>query len=331
MKKLIFSFYWVRIRTMRVSSLIDSCLNFFHCRMPTRPIDSVFRNPKRLDAIRAALDAGDEQAMRERIASRTENARLLRLLNAKDMRWIELKEDVVYRVVGREEEVVVKIFGMFPFHEIGGNLLATGLLDTCPFFVRTLDIGRDMAGKYLIIMESLPEETSSLALDEPINMYNLFYQTAYACAQMEKAGGLQHFDLRLDNIMMRRLSEPKDLFHNGIKTDFVIKIGDFGQCEFDIAGNRPRNPDVPRNIMDQKRWGVYPTVYTGYDFQYFLSTLTPVLEEYQSFYYIHQMAVTYLEPIASTAAQDRPEIITRRRPTDILAFLKREITPTLGI
>lgn len=299
--------------------------------MPVRPVDSVFRNQDRLDRMRAALDAGDREIMEEVAASRTDNSRLHRLLNAKNARWTELKEAVVYKVTNGEEEVVVKVFTTFPFHEIGGNLLATGLLETCPFFVRTLDIGQSMTGNYLIVMECLPDETSSINLEDPIHMYNLFYQTAYACAQMEKASGLQHFDLRYDNIMMRTLSEPKDLFGNGIKSTFVIKVGDFGQCEFDFGNGRPRNPDVPRAITEQKKWGLYPTTYTGYDFQYFLATLTVMMEKYQNFYYIHKMAITYLEPVAFTPAQYRPEVITKRRPIDILSFLKREITPTLGI
>ncbi len=33
-----------------------------------------------------------------------------------------------------------------------------------------------------------------------------------------------------DNIMVKLLPEPKDLFKNGILSEFVVKIGDFGQA-----------------------------------------------------------------------------------------------------
>jgi serine/threonine protein kinase len=300
-----------------------------------RPVNNIFHNQSRLSKLHDAFAAADREAVEEIISSRANNMRLHTLLQDKNTVWTELKKEVVFRVSTGKEDVVVKIFPAgyaFPFHELGGNLLATGLLTQSPFFVRTLDIGRNVDEDYVLVMEYLPEDTSSIDMTDPVNMYNLFYQTAYACVEIEKAGRLQHFDLRYDNIMIRKLPESRDLFRNGIKSSFVIKVGDFGQCEFDFGDERPMNEDIPREARYQKKWGLYPTTYTGYDFQYFLSTLTPIMEEHHSsFYYIHQMALSFLEPIAFTNAQYRPKIITHRTPTEVLFFLKREVIPTLGI
>ncbi len=46
---------------------------------------------------------------------------------------------------------------------------------------------------------------------------------------------------------------------------------------------------------------------TGYDFQYFLGTLTPVLDSLHglAFYHVYTLALAFLQPCAFTAAQDR--------------------------
>ena len=41
------------------------------------------------------------------------------------------------------------------------------------------------------------------------------------------------------------------------------------------------NEDIPRDDKDSKKWGLYPRHYNGYDMQYFLGTLEPVLENIQ--------------------------------------------------
>lgn len=300
--------------------------------MPT-PINSVFRNTWRITELQEAFRAGDRTAMERIIDCASENRRLSRLLGSPEHHE-EIKEGVVYKVNRGQESVIIKIFSAnqgLPFQEMGGNLIATRLLETCPFFVRMLDMGRYHDEDYVLVMECLDEDTSTIDMDDPINMYNLFYQTAYACAEMEKSAGLQHFDLRFDNIMIRRLAEPKDLFRNGIMSTFVIKVGDFGQCEFDFGGKRSLNDDIPREDKFKKKWGVYPTSYSGYDFQYFLSTLTPVLDNHLSFYYIYSMAKSFLEPMTFTMAQSRPEVITKKSPKDVLCFLKRDVSPTLGM
>lgn len=47
--------------------------------------------------------------------------------------------------------------------------------------------------------------------------------------------------------------------------------------------------------------------YTGYDFQYFLGTLTPVLDSLHGlpYYHVYTMALDFLKPCAFTQAQDR--------------------------
>ena len=302
-------------------------------KMPVRPIHSVFRNESRMTTMLKAMDAGDRATMEEITCSRTYNHALWRLLRGKDVTTTELKDGVVYKIVSKEEQVVLKVFPKndgFPFHEICGNLLAVKILDTCPFFVRTLDIGQDRYNNYILVMEYLPGDISTLDLKNPVYLYNLFYQVAYACAEMEKHGHLQHYDLRSDNIMVRMLPEPRDLFKNGIMSPFVIKVADFGQCEFDFDMERPINPDIPRSLSDETEWGIYPSNYTGYDMQYFLMTLPWILDELNE-YYIYQMIVSFLGPTTMTTKQYRPIMITPRTPTDILSFLKRKVKSSLDL
>jgi len=299
-----------------------------------RPMESKFRNKNRLSRLLAALDNQDQEKMEDVIRSRSLNHPLWCLLHGKSTRTMEIKEDVISKVVVGKEEVIVKTFSSssFPFHEICGNLLATRILDSgsCPFFVRTLDIGMDSSGNYVIVMESLESDISAIDLQDPVHMYNLFYQTTYACAEMEKVANLQHFDLRSDNIMVRMLPEPRDFFKNGIKTTFVIKICDFGQCEFDFGNERPVNEDIPRDPHYEEKWGVYPSNYTGYDIQYFLSTLPWILnEDRRSEYYIYTMMLSFLGEIPITPAQYRPRVVVTRTPTEILCFLKQQVRPTL--
>ena len=124
----------------------------------------------------------------------------------------------------------------------------------------------------------------------------------YAIHQLSQksCGQLQHFDLRYDNIRIKMLNKKKDFFNNNIKTNFLIKIGDWGQCEFDfgfglrkdvdhqdadaVVVDRIVNEDVPREEQYVAKWGEYPLHYSNYDFQYFLSTLTPVLDNLQVFF-----------------------------------------------
>ncbi|KAM3567382.1 hypothetical protein VYU27_010473, partial [Nannochloropsis oceanica] len=71
--------------------------------------------------------------------------------------------------------------------------------------------------------------------------------------------------------------------------------------------------------------------FPGYDIQYFLGTLTPVLTSLHglAFYYIYGLTLAFLQPCAFTSAQDRPTQITTRMPVDVLRFLKDEVAPTL--
>ena len=41
------------------------------------------------------------------------------------------------------------------------------------------------------------------------------------------------------------------------------------------------NEDIPRDDKESKKWGLFPREYNGYDMQYFLGTLEPVLENVQ--------------------------------------------------
>lgn len=137
---------------------------------------------------------------------------LIRKIDAKDIEWIELKEDIVYRLSTPTENVVIKIFSNdydYPLAEICGNIVATHLLQVIPFFVRTLDIGK-RDDQVVIIMEYLQSDTETIDLESPVNLYNFFYQTAYALAELEKLCHLVHFDLRYDNIMVKMLPQPRD-------------------------------------------------------------------------------------------------------------------------
>ena len=62
-------------------------------------------------------------------------------------------------------------------------------------------------------------------MNETVNLYCLLYQTSYAVEQLRRTAGLQHFDLRYDNIMIKLLPQPRDVFKDGIMTSFIIKIG----------------------------------------------------------------------------------------------------------
>jgi hypothetical protein len=47
-----------------------------------------------------------------------------------------------------------------------------------------------------------------------------------------------------------------------------MKVGDWGQCEFDIGGGeaqaqeRPVNDDIPREEEYNRKWGNYPADYS---------------------------------------------------------------------
>lgn len=84
-------------------------------------------------------------------------------------------------------------------------------------------------------------------------MYNMFYQVAYATHHLSTACQLQHFDMRFDNIRVKQFhAEPKDFFCNGVK-NFLVKIGDWGQCEFNFGDTRPVNESVPRDPNFRKK------------------------------------------------------------------------------
>ena len=263
-------------------------------------------------------------------------------------------------VPGQSEPCVLKVFDedSFPFHEICGNVLATKLAETAgPFFVKCLDVGQytgSTDSSYYILMEYFEDDTDHIDLDEPISMYNLCYQVNYAIHHLSLLS-LQHFDLRYDNIRVKMLPKPRDFFKNGVKTQFLIKVGDWGQCEFNwgagagagaggsapesesesesqsstVLSSRPVNTSVPREAEYSAKWGEYPLSYSHYDFQYFLSTLTPVLDNLQglSYYYMYGMLMDFMQPITFTKAQDRPVIITEKSSQALLAFLKREVLP----
>ena len=139
--------------------------------------------------------------------------------------------------------------------------------------------------------------------------------------------------MRFDNIRVKMLRKSKDFFCNEVKTNFLIKIGDWGQCEFNFGNSRPVNENVPRDPSYRDKWGFFPIEYSNYDFQYFLSTLTPTLDNLHglSFYYIYNMTLEFLQPISFTSAQDRPEIITLKSPAQIISFLKSTVLPTVTL
>ena len=70
--------------------------------------------------------------------------------------------------------------------------------------------------------------------------FHMLFQISFACQQLKKAANLLHFDVRFDNVFVQSLDEPKDFFGHGLKSDFVVKIGDWGLCEFDFGGKRCR-------------------------------------------------------------------------------------------
>jgi hypothetical protein len=299
-----------------------------------------FRNQKRIDALHDAIINGDRSLLESIVEDRAVNSQISRKLKGKTTTWEEVVEDMVYRVdeVGSGEKCAIKLFDDLPFHELCGNVLATKLMDSVgPFFVRCYDVGRftDTAASFFILLEYVAEDTESIDLNEPIHMYNLFYQVAYASHHLSTACQLQHFDMRFDNIRVKILPQNKDLFNNGVKTSFVVKIGDWGQCEFGFGeeSNRPLNTEIPREEEYAPKWGVYPREYSNYDFQYFMSTLTPVLDNLHglNFYYIYNMVMQYLEPVSFTSAQDRPIIITARTPLEIVGFLKKAVLPSVGL
>jgi hypothetical protein len=139
--------------------------------------------------------------------------------------------------------------------------------------------------------------------------------------------------MRFDNIRVKHLPAHKDFFKNGVKSSFVIKIGDWGQCEFNFGDSRPVNESVPRDVAFRGKWGYFPDTYSNYDFQYFLSTLTPTLDNLHglAFFYIYTMTLDFLQPVSFTSAQDRPEIITSKTPAQIVSFLKGHVLPSVTL
>ena len=117
------------------------------------------------------------------------------------------------------------------------------LLQKYPFFCKILDIGQSISGtgEYLLVFEALEGDLEEVVdKDNHRSMFHMLFQISFACQQLKKAANLLHFDVRFDNVFVQSLDEPKDFFGNGLKTDFVIKIGDWGLCEFDFGGKRCR-------------------------------------------------------------------------------------------
>ncbi|GAB5037865.1 protein catalytic domain protein [Nannochloropsis oceanica] len=136
---------------------------------------------------------------------------------------------------------------------------------------------------------------------------SLLGQVAFGVEQLRRTAGLQHFDLRYDNIMVKVLPEPKDLFKNGILSSFVIKIGDFGQCEFDFPPHPTSSSASSSSSSAAKAIAVPPP------------TPPPPAAA----------AVAAVGSKRKQSAQDRPTQITTRMPVDVLRFLKDEVAPTL--
>lgn len=370
--------------------------------------ENIFRNDVRVNALIDCVKTCNKERMIELIEDRSVNSKVYKKLKGKSVTWEDLKDEVVWHIIdaSSNSHTVMKTFDScepssgpeeegsdFPFHEMVGNLLGTDLLRSVgPFFVRLYDIGRFVdTGEYFILLEYIPSDTEELDLEDPIVMYNLFYQICYVIHQMSiTKHQLQHFDMRFDNIMIKKLPSGKkrDLFKNGYcVSDFIVKVGDWGQCEFnwdekigmkDVQNNventdatktslsdnnngnvncgssadnkdnknlesgtgacqkynRLINENVPREEEYRKKWGFYPETYShGYDFQYFMGTLTPVLDNLQglSFYYVYNMVMDYMQPMTFTSAQDRPEVITEVKAINIFNFLKKEVFPTLDL
>ena len=127
-------------------------------------IGGQFRNSPRIDHLHLAILDGNRERMEGVINDRTMNAQASKRLKGKGAVWETLLEDSVWQVTDptlSSEPVVVKLFDEMPFHEIGGNILATKLIETVgPFFVRCLDVGRfvDTAGNFFIVMEYVPDD-----------------------------------------------------------------------------------------------------------------------------------------------------------------------------
>jgi len=91
------------------------------------------------------------------------------------------------------------------------------------------------------------------------------------------------------------------------------------------------NEDIPRDDKDSKKWGLYPRHYNGYDMQYFLGTLEPVLENIQglSYYYVFNMVRESIDPCTYSNSQFRPLEVTESTPLDIMKFMKSNVLPTI--
>jgi len=299
---------------------------------------SDFDNVERMTLLWEAFEKGNEEKMKEIIKERSYNSKLHKLLKTKNIQRVELKEDVVEKLTMPDtgDEVVVKTFDAdeFPFHEICGNIISRHLLKKFPFFCKILDIGQSIStGEYLLIFEALEGDLEdSVDCDNHQSMFHMLFQLSFACQQLKKAANLLHFDLRFDNVFVETLDEPKDFFGHGMKTDFIVKIGDWGLCEFDFGGKRCRiNEEIPRDDKENKKWGLFPRNYNGYDMQYFLGTLGPVLDrkEGQSYYYVFNMVRDLINPCTYSTSQDRPVEVTESSPMDICKFMKSNVLPSV--
>jgi hypothetical protein len=139
-------------------------------------IGGAFRNAPRIDMLHQALKDGDRTKLEEIINDRPMNAVASKKMKGKGVTWETLLEDSVWQVQdpSAAEPVVVKLFTELPLHEIGGNVIATKLIDTAgPFFVRCLDVGRftDTDANYFIIMEYVPDELESKHFSSLLCLY----------------------------------------------------------------------------------------------------------------------------------------------------------------
>lgn len=201
-------------------------------------------------------------------------------------RWITLKDPNVFLIFPPEgtSNFVLKYFKRFPHYELGGNLITTQMCGSS-FFVSLLDAGYDdRRGEYFLVFPYFPCSLYRIQWNDREEVKEFLEQMNMALTQMENNQQLVHFDLRFDNIRLEMMDKfSPSLFRVGGKTyRFLIKIMDFGCCEFNsFLGPRDFNEEVIRSLKSTKTWGIFPRHYCCYDCLYFLFTLKSFLKDWE--------------------------------------------------
>jgi serine/threonine protein kinase len=303
-----------------------------------------FVNEERLSALLGLIQKRSHSSLRELKESMVKTLKAKNKAVHKDLMATRLVQDFSENVYEAQlssgESIVVKhcawdddnIDDFSEFNELAANIAVVGF--SSPNFVKMLDCFIIKDTLHLLFpklegdIETLPD------LGEPDVMWDIFYQLARALCDLQAEAEIVHFDIRSDNILVETLDEPQVLFADfPYKSKYLLKLADLGLAEmtFHIKGKpaRVRSSEIDRD--DVSIWGTWPLTFCpGYDFQYFLYSMIPVLQTigFLDQFYVHAASLAFVEEgldlvgEANRTEEWRPHEVSKKTALETRHFLE---------